>query len=55
MTTVFIIKFDPDRIKTVGEVAFCNFQPHMVLSKEKKIQSAIKFFNFGRSPKTVTA
>ena len=31
MTAVFIIKFGPDRMKTVGGVAFCNFQPHMVL------------------------
>ena len=31
MTAVFIIKFGPYRITTVGGVAFWNFQPHMVL------------------------
>ena len=30
MTTVFVIKFGPDRMKTVGGVAFCHFQSHMV-------------------------
>ncbi len=31
MIAVFIIKFGPDRMKTV---AFCNFQPHMVVLKK---------------------
>ncbi len=31
VTAVFIIKFGPDRMKTVGGLALWNFQPHMVL------------------------
>ncbi len=49
MTAVFIINFGPDWMKTVGGVAVCNYQPHMVLCYQK-FQSAIKFLNFGRSP-----
>ena len=49
MTAVFIIKFGPDRRKTVG-VVFCNFQRH-ISSVLTKIHSIIKFLNFGRSPK----
>ncbi len=31
MTALFIMKFDLDRIKTVGGVAFGDVHPHMVL------------------------
>ncbi len=31
MTVLFITEVGSDRIKTVGEVAFLNFQLHMVL------------------------
>ncbi len=47
-TTLFIIKSGSARIKTVGGVAFWNFQPHMVLCLQK-FQSAIKFLTFGRN------
>ncbi len=53
MTALLIIKFGSNQMKTVGGVAFWNFQPHMVLCSQK-FQSAIKFLNFCKLPNKAT-
>ena len=50
IAALLIMKFGSDWIKSVGGVAFWNFQPHMVLLT--KISKCHKNFNFWQSAKT---
>ncbi len=54
MVANVLIKFGWYQTKIVGGEAFWNFQRHMVLYWQK-IQSAIEFLIFARSPKNAIA
>ena len=51
MTAIFLIKFGPDGMKSVGGVAFCNFQaPYgSVLTKNSKCHKVFKFWHIAKN------
>ncbi len=53
MAALFIVKFGSDAIKTVGGVAFWNFQPHIWSCVNKKKLKCHNFFNFWQIAKTL--